>query len=96
MERFHSNFGFVHNLGTPTTYVKIEKIGDVRATNLPKIGWFGMELPNFFRKWWCLLHLTLYEDVYKVFVKHTLVGNSKTKALVTIIALNDGKCQYFY
>ena len=51
---------------------------------------------NFFRKWRCLLHLILYKDVYKVFVRHTLVGNSETKALVTIIALNGGKCQYFY
>ena len=51
---------------------------------------------NFFRKWQCLLHLTLYKDVYKEFVKHTLIGNSETKALVTIIALNGGKCQYFY
>ena len=46
---------------------------------------------KFFRNWQCILHLTFNKDVYKVFVKYTFVGHSKTKALVTKSALNDGK-----
>ena len=44
----------------------------------------------------CILHLTLYKDVYQLVVKLTLIVSSETKASLTIIALNDGKCQYFY
>ena len=33
---------------------------------------------------------------YQLFVRHTLIVSLETKASVTIIALNEGKCHYFY
>ena len=48
------------------------------------------------RKWRCTLYLTLYKDVYQLFVRHTHIVSLETKASVTIIALNEGKCHYFY
>ena len=48
------------------------------------------------QKWRCTLYLTLYKDVYQLFICHTLIVSLETKASVTIIALNEEKCHYFY
>ena len=62
-----------------------------------KLVWFVIFhfCSNPFRKWWCLLHLILYKDVYIVYVNHTFVWSSEAKALVTKTAFNDEKCHHF-